>query len=263
MTTSEKFVADLCQRSFLPFWSFPSPIGKKGNELCDLLVVCHNTIIIISVRDIAPSQHDDESIVYERWVKKAIMESISQIFGAERFLNTADFIQLKDSGHTIPLPPKESRIIHRVAIAFGSKGHYPLPMGNFENGYVNVFDEKSTTTILKELDTVTDFTNYLLAKQRFSEKHTIMLPYETDFLAFYLQTGLSLDIDEDVVLVGENLWEDYSKSDRYTQWKTDIEVSYVWDMMIQSFYLNHVKPDLSDEKRRDMERAIRLINLEP
>lgn len=263
MTTSEKFVADLCAMSFLPFWSFPGPIGKKGKELCDLLVVCHNTIIIFSVKDITPSQHDDEVVVYDRWVKKAIIESISQIYGAERFINTVDSIQLKNSDHIITLPVKEKRIIHRVAIAFGSKDYYPLPMGDFENGYVNVFDEKATTTILKELDTVTDFTNYLLAKQRFSEKHTIMLPYETDFLAFYLQTGLSLDVDEDVVLVGENLWEDYSKSEKYAQWKTVIEVSYVWDMMIQRFYMDYVKPGVSHEKRRDMERAIRLINLEP
>ena len=44
MTPSEKFVSELCEKSFLPFWSFASPLGKKNKELCDVLVVCNNTI---------------------------------------------------------------------------------------------------------------------------------------------------------------------------------------------------------------------------
>lgn len=263
MTKSEKFVADLCNMSFLPFWSFPSPIGKKGKELCDLLVVCENIIIIISVKDITISKHEDETIVYERWVKKAILESVSQIYGAERFLRNEDIVELKNSTHKIKLPPKEKRVIYRIAIAFGSKPHFPLPMGHFEGGYVSVFDEKSTVTILKELDTLTDFTRYLDAKQKFSENNTIMLPNEIDFLALYLQTGLVFEVQENIVLAGDNLWDDYVKSEEYRKWKTDIEISYVWDIMIQSFFLNNVKPEISNQKRDDLERAIRLINLEP
>jgi hypothetical protein len=263
MTKSEKFVADLCEMSFLPFWSFPSPIGKKGNELCDLLVVCENTIIIISVKDIAPSNHEDEMIVYDRWTKKAIHQSVSQIYGAERYLKSVDTIQLKNSTYSVQLPPKEKRIIHRVAIAFGSKPDYPFPIGDFEEGFVNVFDEKATTTILKELDTITDFTNYLEAKQKFLEKSNTLLPYETDFLALYIQTGLHFEHNEKMLLVGEGLWEAYIDSEDYKKWQTDIEVSYFWDIMIQSLYINHVKPGITSQKRNDIERAIRLINLEP
>lgn len=263
MTESEKFVAELCSMSFLPFWSFPSPIGKKGKELCDLLVVCENTIIVFSIKDITPSKHEDEIIVYDRWVKKAIIESVSQIYGAERFLRQEDTVTLKNSNYKIHLPPKEKKIIYRVAIAFGSKPYFPLPMGHFENGYVSVFDEKSTVTILKELDTITDFTRYLDAKQRFSEKNTIVLPNETDLLALYLQTGLDFDVDENIVLAGNNLWYDYIKTEEYNKWKSDIVVSYVWDVMIQSFFLNNVKSEITNQKRIDIERAIRIINLEP
>jgi len=263
MTKSEKFVTDLCSKSFLPFWSFPSPIGKKGNELCDLLVVCGNHIIIISVKDIAPSIHEDESIVYERWVKKAITESVSQIYGAEKYINTVDAIQLKDASYSIDLPPKSERIIYRVAIAFGSKPHFPLPTGHFEKGFVNVFDENSTMTILKELDTITDFTNYLVAKQKFTEKNTILVPFETDFLALYLQTGLRFDVDENVVLTGEDVWEGYIKSDEYLNWEREKEVSYIWDIMIHSFYLNNKDLYRTKEKRNDLENAIRIIALEP
>ena len=51
MTPSERYVDNLCKKSFLPFWSFPNPLGKKGKELCDVLVVCGHTIILISVKE--------------------------------------------------------------------------------------------------------------------------------------------------------------------------------------------------------------------
>ncbi|GAB2653269.1 hypothetical protein GCM10027036_03180 [Flavihumibacter cheonanensis] len=263
MTKSEKFVSDLCSKSFLPFWSFPSPIGKKNNELCDLLVICDKHIIIISVKDIEPSKHEDETNVYTRWVKKAIHESVSQIYGAEKYINSVDTIQLKNADYTVDLPPKNKRIIYRIAIAFGSKPHFPLPTGHFGKGFVNVFDENSTMTILKELDTITDFTNYLVEKQSFSEKNTILVPFETDFLALYLETGLKFEIDENIVLGGENLWEEYVKSEKYLKWEREKEVSYVFDIMIQSFFLYNKDLYKTKENRNNLEKAIRIIALEP
>ena len=109
MTPSEKYVAELCEKSFLPFWSFLNPIGKKNKELCDVFVVCENTIIIISVKDITVSENSDESINYERWVKKAIHNSVDQIYGAERFLKSIDEILLRDRKTKISLPPKNER----------------------------------------------------------------------------------------------------------------------------------------------------------
>ncbi len=53
MTPSEKDIEKLCRISFLPFWSFPNPIGRNGKEFCDLLVVCANTVIIISVKTLS------------------------------------------------------------------------------------------------------------------------------------------------------------------------------------------------------------------
>ena len=148
MTPSEKYVSELCEKSFLPFWSFPNPIGKKGKELCDIFVVCHNTIIIISVKDITVSQHKNESIQYKRWAKKAITDSSDQIHGAERFLENVDEVFSKNRKNKIKLPPKKSRIIHRIAIAFGSKDNFPLPFGDFGKGFVHIFDEKTKAELV-------------------------------------------------------------------------------------------------------------------
>lgn len=262
MTPSEKYVSELCEKSFLPFWSFPNPIGKKGKELCDVFVVCGNTIIIISVKDISVSEHKDVTVQYERWVKKAIIDSTEQIYGAERFLKNVNEVYSKDKKSKIKLPKKDVRIIHRIAIAFGSKENFPLPTGDFGKGVVHVFDEKSTFTILKELDTITDFTNYLIAKEAFVANKRILIPTESDFLAFYIQTGFELNYPADTITSQNGLWEDYVQSSEYKRWRKEINVSYIWDFMITQLYNIHISDNTTDDQRNELEEAIRIINLE-
>lgn len=263
MTPSESYVAGLCEKSFLPFSSFASPLGKKGKELCDVLIVCGNTIILISVKDISLSMHNDRAIVYERWVNQAVHDSVKQIYGAERYLENVDEVLLKGKKSRIKLPKKNDRIIHRIAIAFGSDKDFPLPTGDFGRSYVSVFDEKSTFTILDELDTITDFTNYLIAKEEFEKEKTILIPTEVDFLAFYLLTGLHLDIPTDAVISGEGLWDEYISGKDYAEWKEDIVVSYIWDFMIQQLHRLHINDHTPNARREELEEAIRTINLEP
>lgn len=263
MTQSERYVAALCEKSFLPFWSFPSPLGKKSKELCDVLVVCGNTIIIISVKDISLSSHTDRSVVYERWVNQAVHESVKQIYGAERFLKGVDDVFLKGRKAKLKLPPKSRRVIHRIAIAFGSDDDFPLPAGNFGKGYVSVFDEQSTFTLLTELDTISDFTQYLIAKEKFEQNKTILIPTEVDFLAFYLKDGFNWDIPYDALISGDGLWEEYCQCDEYINWKKMIAHSVMWDDMLLSLHSYHITNDTRDEKRDELEEAIRTMALEP
>jgi hypothetical protein len=261
MTPSEKYVSELCRKSFLPFWSFPSPLGKKGKELCDVLVVCGDDIIIISIKDIKVSEHPDETIQYERWQKKAISDSIDQIYGAERFLKTVDEITIKDRETSIKLPAKEERSIFRIAIAFGRKESFPLETGNFGNGFVHVFDEESTFTVLNELDTFPDFINYLKAKEQFLSNRTILVPKEVDFLALYIQTSLDFGVNPDFVTI-DSLWSEYEKSDEYKRWQQEIQKSYVWDKLIAQLYKIHIEENLGIANRTDLEIATRTISLE-
>lgn len=263
MTPSERYVSALCKKSFLPFWSFPNPLGKKGKELCDVLVICGNDIIIISIKDIKISDHPDESIQYDRWQKKAILSSIDQIYGAERFLKTVDEITIKDRETSIKLPPKEQRSIYRIAIAFGRKENFPLETGNFGNGFVHVFDEESTFTVLNELDTFPDFINYLKAKERFLFGRTIVVPKEVDFLALYIQTSFDFGFNPDYITIDDNLWSEYEKSDEYKRWQREIQKSYVWDKFIIQLYKTHVEEKSDITNRTDLEIATRTINLEP
>ena len=262
MTPSEKYVSELCGKSFLPFWSFPNPIGKKNKELCDVLIICENIIIIISVKDINVSNNNNEEINYERWVKKSIINSVKQIYGAERHINSTDEILLNDRKTKIKLPEKSNRIIYRIAIAFGGKSNYSLPNGEFGNGYVSVFDKKSTSIILSELDTITDFANYLSKKEKFLPK--VVTPTEADFLALYLQTdGLNINNDPKKIFFCENDdWKHYVETTKYKRWKKAIADSYIWDFMIQLLFDFHKDNKILNETRQETEQAIRLINLE-
>jgi hypothetical protein len=263
MTPSEKFVSELCEKSFLPFWSFASPLGKKDKELCDVLVVCNNTIVIISIKDIKVSEHSDENIQYERWQKKAILGSIDQINGAERFLKTVNEITLSDKITKIQLPPHSDREIFRIAIAFGGKNEFPLDNGNFGNGFVHVFDEPSTFTVLKELDTITDFVNYLKAKENFLSNKIVSVPREIDFLALYLTTELKFDFVPDSVILDDGMWEEYIESEEYKYWQREIPQSFIWDEIVSHLHKIHIVDKGNSEMMSDLERATRIITLEP
>lgn len=135
MTESEKFVYSLSQIAFLDLWSHPNPIGKrKDKELCDLLVVCDNHIIIISVKQIDISIKGDPKLEDKRWLSRAIDDSVKQIYGAERILELKDNIQLKDSDIFIELPDKNTRVIHRIAVAVGRGKRHSLKFGDFGMG---------------------------------------------------------------------------------------------------------------------------------
>lgn len=263
MTPSEKFVSELCKKSFLPFWSFASPLGKKSKELCDVLVICDNTIMIISIKDIKVSEHSDENVQFERWQKKAISGSIDQIYGAERFLKTVNEVTLSDKITKIQLPPHSDREIFRIAIAFGGKSEYPLDNGNFGNGFVHVFDEQSTFTVLKELDTIKDFVDYLKAKEKFTSNKIVSVPREVDFLALYLTTKLEFDYVPDGVVLDSGMWEEYLKSEEYKYWQREIPQSFIWDEIVSHLHQIHIVDKGNTIMMSDLEIATRIITLEP
>jgi hypothetical protein len=262
MTPSEAFVSELCNKSFLPFWSFPNPIGKKNKELCDILVVCGNLLFIISVKDISPSQHPNSEISLKRWNKKAIEDSVKQIYGAERFLETETKVLLKDYKTTIDLPSPNSRKVFRIAIAFGAPESGGVLTSDFGKGIVHVLNEKSTDSLFKELDTIIDFSTYLADKEDLLQGTRVICPSELDLLGWYLQGSFPSVNGQNYISLPEGIWRDYEKSQEYRNWRTRIEPSYVWDVMIQSFYNDHSSNSVPANLLSQTESALRNINLE-
>ncbi len=235
MTETEKITFELSKETFLSFWSFPNPIGKNNNELCDILVVCSPDIIIISVKDISTYNQ-------KRWIREAIEKSSGQIYGAERFLMKSDSILLKDKQTEICLPKKDIKNIYRVSVAFGRGDNFSLEFGELKlnKGFVHVFDEKSVQIVLKELDTITDFIEFLKAKETFINSQVKHIVYsEEDYLTLYLQNGFNFPENVTTLITTGNLWEGFSKSSEYLEIKNENEISYNWDRIIELFHSDY------------------------
>jgi hypothetical protein len=232
-TPSERYLAHLADKTFLNLWSYPNLfIDKKdggrghGKELCDLLIVCGDDIIIFSDKSIEwPIA--DYKIAWPRWYRRAIVKSVAQIRGAERWLREFPNRIFLDAECTerfpIGLPPLDRRRVHGVIVALGAnkacRKFYADPSGTFpiapsvkgaahvspdpreapafgigdvnpDGAFVHVFDDEALNILMKELDTVTDFVRYLTRRECFLRSgHLQMAVGEEELLAYYLQHG--------------------------------------------------------------------------
>lgn len=237
MTPSEKYVYELSQHSFLTLWCYPSPKGKKDKELCDVLVFCNPHIIFISVKEIEPTDSGNVNINWQRWKKTALEKSFNQLYGAERYLNSVNQLKLFDGSPGPKLPQVKDRIYHRVAIVIGGEQKMPLLWGDMGKGFIHVFDEISTTILMTELDTITDFVKYLSQKEEFYIRGNfgklIFNGGEEDLLAFYLSNLEEFKTQGTLTILDGELWNDYQVSEANKKWMDDIKDSVIWDNMIE------------------------------
>lgn len=239
ITRSERFVSELCSRSFLRLWTHPNPKGKKGKELCDCLVVCGSHIVIISVKECKYRETGDIT-GWERWIRDALDKSYAQIVGAERWLDSVEKIERND-GREIALPPKKDRNYHRMAVALGAKGHVPLKWGDFGKGFIHVCDEYSVGSLFAGLDTITDFVNFLKDSENLIRNGT-SLHFAgggiEDLVALYITNGRSFEYEDGIpslLIIEEGLWETLVESQEYNNMKEDLKASYTWDRLIDQF----------------------------
>ncbi|WP_198328901.1 hypothetical protein [Psychrobacter faecalis] len=236
LTESEKFVNSICERAFLNLWTHPNPIGKKEKELCDCLIVCGKHIVIISVKDIKYKDTGDEA-GFKRWTKAAIDKSASQIWGAERWLNSSVEFTRHD-GRQVELPPKENRIVHRVSVSLGSQRKIPTQSGDLGNGIVHVCDEFSLGAIFGLLDTITDFVNFLTEVEGLIKKAIIIFSGGgiEDLLAIYLLNNYSFPYKEaDLLIIDDTVFKGFIDSDDYKSMQESYKDSYFWDKLIEHF----------------------------
>jgi len=259
MTRTEEFVYRLCNKTFLSLWSFPNPIGKKGKELCDVLIICEPDIVVFSVKEINIKESGNLETDIKRWIERAIDASIKQVYGAERFIESTDKILLKDKKTEIEISKNIDWNIHRITVAFGRVEKFPLRYGDFGKGFVHVFDEKSVQIVLNELDTIKDFVNYLHAKEEFITSKQYPFSYgEEDVLGYYLSNNFSFPQGADFVIFHDDLYEGLSNDKEYQKIMSELEISYVWDNLIELLIDDFKKGELlNDISRKDLELTIR------
>jgi hypothetical protein len=178
----EDFVNKIAFNSFLKYWCYPSPKDEHGDkkEICDLLIIFGNCVIIISVKNYEFKE------LYSRYFKMTIDKAVKQIHGAERKLfSSGKDIYLKHPNKILERFPKEKiDIIHRIIVNLGEGvKFYPFSQETKARNFVSLFDKDAFETIVKELDTIPDFIDYLKKRELlFADKTVTVLPgEENDF----------------------------------------------------------------------------------
>lgn len=271
-TQTERLLGDLCDKSFLRFWSYPNPFKDDGHEFCDLLAVFENHVFIFFDREIPINGSEDKDFMvqWNRWKSKVIDAQIKTVQGAERYLKSGRRLYL-DGKRTVPFPLKinhTTMIVHKIIIAhgameackrfsdvnvYGSLGimygekfddmQHPFMINLNKENPVHIFDSHNLPIILKELDTVFDFSRYLDAKvEAIKQLNCLMYCGEEDLLAHYFRNydadvkRYSIGVkDENInsVLIGEGEWKDFIELEAYKNKKVADKVSYFWDELIQ------------------------------
>lgn len=260
LTPSEALVERLCKSSFLSLWSYPNPRASTGKELCDLLVVCDPHVIIFSVKEIGLADASDE-VAVARWRKKAVEQSVKQLYGAERLLSRLGTVTRADGTAGFVLPPNERRHTHRIAVALGSGGLVDVDQGDFGKGFVHVLDDSSLAIVMSELDTITDFAEYLEAKEALVKSGTklVLKGAEPDLLAVYIHRGRAFTTNAEFLLVEGDLWAQLTSKPEWRARREADSSSYVWDALIERIASDVLGPGLEFGTADQAEESLRIM----
>jgi hypothetical protein len=229
-TDSERCLTRLARKAFLSLWSYSNLFtdegrssGKgDGKELCDLLVVFGNNVLLFSDKHCEFPSHPDINISWPRWYRRAIEKSVRQLSGAERFLKThpARVYLDKKCKNRLPvdLPAANVARYFLIAVTRGSyeaaknfwggdssgslmldnsivgDAHYTTPFRvgypSLDSRFIHVFDEMTVEVLLDELDTVPDLVAYLGCKEAYFSRKSIKLTVagEEQLIARYMCT---------------------------------------------------------------------------
>lgn len=260
LTTSEALVEQLAATSFLTLWSYPNPRRSDGKELCDLLVVCDPDVILFSVKAIGLSDPNDQ-VAIGRWQKRAVLDSVKQLYGAARHLGRLRRVLRSDGTEGFSLPPPDRIRIHRVAVALGSEGKVVLEQRDFGKGFVHVLGDLSLKVVLEELDTVSDFVAYLSAKEELVSRGVTPIARggERDLLAIYLHRGRQFPTDQSSPVITEGVWHALSAKSEWHRRKQEDRVSYLWDQLIEGVSRDILGPGLEFGTPDQGEGVVRIM----
>jgi hypothetical protein len=281
VTESEQYLYGLSRRTFLSLWSYPNvyrdqPIGaanREGKEICDLLVVFDDTIIIFSDKYCEYPNTGDRELDWKRWYKRAVQSSSKQLDGAERWIRIHPDRVFADKACTQRIPLRGEKFkIHRIIVAHGASLRCRSEMGGSgslilrydeetrslaENGeipdifeigpvgsndcVVHVLDDFTLKAVLSRLDTISDFVRYLEKKEKLLRSGIDVLALgEEEMLAYYLKNmnenqehDFALDDRVQAVLFEDGIWFDFESGPQRSRQIQADQRSYLWDRIIE------------------------------
>ena len=304
ITPSEQYLARLCQSTFLRLWSYPNvyrDVEKcTSREICDLLVCCGDDLIIFSDKSCEFPDTGDLNTDWRRWFKTSVAKSARQLSGAERWLRNYPDRVFVDRRCTqrfpMPLLIDEHTRVHRIVVAIGatdrcrkqfggsgsmvlmpslSAASSPFCLGSVASTQspIHVFDEVTLDVILRELDTITDFTEYLQKKEKLLQSGRLKFAKgEENLLAHYLG-HLNVDNEHDFVLpeastqleIQDGIYRSYLQSPERKAKKAADQKSYLWDHIIDSIGQDALDGTLEEPQGpiTGTERSLRFMAREP
>jgi hypothetical protein len=281
LNKSEEYLAKLCDKNFLSLWSYPNvyrdqgPKENPGKELCDLLVVFGNEILIFSDKFCEYPTSNDASLNWQRWFKRAVKKSAEQLWSAEKWIRQyPNRIYLDQKcQQTFPFDIDVQKAnIHLIAVAHGvskscqnffSGGSGSLMLKNDIKGFeahnklfsigdldssktfVHVFDDTTLDIIMNTLDTATDFVAYLKKKEVLLRSDLgVIVTGEEDLLPSYLTRmkdgvhDFDFPADADAIALGEGTWESFCNNPQRKAQIEEDKVSYFIDGLIEQFNMH-------------------------
>ncbi len=303
VTPTERLLAQLCDQTFLKLWSFPNPYRDDGKELCDLIVIFENAVLIFFDRENRrfDTNPTDVNLAWKRWRKEVIDKQVATAHGTERYIRSGRPIYLDaKQAQQFPIPiDLQNACFHKIVVAHGVReackhsspsnvsgslaiSYSSKDAGSFDEPFfveidrenpVHILDTENLEIALNELDTIFDFTAYLNAKNEAIQRHQL-LTYcgEEDLIAHYF-----LNFDDikkrhmigtldpaDGVHIGESEWADFIKCSPYLRRKEANKTSYFWDRLLQITSNNALKGTLGgNSKPFDGKSAIHFMAKEP
>ncbi|PWB15472.1 hypothetical protein DCO44_06080 [Acinetobacter sp. AM] len=273
-TESEKLVNELGSKSFLRFWTWPNLFRdqENGKEICDLIIVFGNDILLISDKKIEFNTEKDLEVEWKRWYKKAITKSLSQTVGAERWIRKFPNRLFVDKGCTKAFPINfdiSQAKFHHILVTHGLENvlekalgyaslqftndhelsdhqHFKIGLINQSNPFVHVFTEKTLQDSLGHFDTANDFIEYLKLREIFflTDKD-VSLNAEGDLITLWYES-YDENIEKRNIFSNSEMNKDsinlnYPTFDKFID-REDFKLrkeldtnSYVWDALIESF----------------------------
>lgn len=229
--SAEKIVHDLATKTFLVDWCFLNPILPNNKELCDLLVTFDDIAIIWQIKDL---KLDKEG----KYKKAEVNKNLRQLAGARRqIFDLKTPICLSNKRRSIDtFDASKIKQIFLISVLLGEGEEYFSFVDEIKNNKVHVFTRDFTQIILNELDTVSDFVEYLKAKEQFidTDKSLVIIGGEEEFLAFYLMNDRNFKrfAEADNIMIQDGSWEHLQNKPEYKVKKKADEISYGWDSII-------------------------------
>jgi len=273
LNEAEEYLTKLCEKTFLSLWGYANIYRKPGKELCDLLVVFGNHIIIFSDKNCQFKITKDIKADWDRWFRRAVKEAANDLWGAERWIRQFPeriFLDPKcERRFPYSLPTIKEAKIHLVIVAhqisyhckklFGGSGSLmirndikgfsqhsaPFTIGDIDPSktFVHVLDDTALNILMKVRDTIDDFTSYLQKKEALlRSKKDIFVAGEEELLAFYLKKinpngehDFIFPEDYDHLAILEGQWEEFQKNPQHLAQVAADRISYFWDELIEQF----------------------------